>query len=161
MYTPLELEKIEFEKSLGGYKKASVDEVFGVLKHEYELLYKENIAYKDKVAMLEDLVSKYKAMEEAMNNALLMARAAGDEAIKNAHEKAADIVKDAEFSVSVMKRDAQDQLKEVYKKKSELEGNLTVFAAKNISILQSQIELLKQLQTEDATEDYSMTLNEE
>jgi cell division initiation protein len=148
MYTPLELEKIEFEKSIGGYKKHSVDEVFAVLRTEYETLYKENIAYKDKITMLEDLVSKYKAMEDAMNNALLMARTAGDEAIKNSRERAADIIKEAEFQVAVMKKDAEDSLKEVCHKRDGLTRELSVFAAKNISILQSQIELLKQLRHE-------------
>lgn len=166
MYTPLELEKIEFERSLGGYKKQSVDEAFAVIRTEYETLYKENIAFKDKISMLEDLVGKYKSMEEAMNNALLMARAAGDEAIKNAQEKAADIIKEAEFKAAVMKKDAEEQLKEVLNKRDEIARNLSVFAAKNISILQSQIELLKQLKAEsNLSDDFNMgaqsTANEE
>lgn len=153
MYTPLELEKIEFEKSLGGYKKASVDEFFGVLRTEYEALYKENIVYKDKITMLEDLVSKYKAMEDAMNNALLMARTAGDEAIKNAHEKAADIIKEAEMRAEAIQKDAESRLNEIIRKKHQLESEITVFAAKNISMHEAQIELLKQMKTDANSKD--------
>ena len=68
MMTPLELEKLEFDKTMNGYKRASVDDCFNLIKTDYETIYKENIALKDKIGVLEELIAKYKAMEDTLQS---------------------------------------------------------------------------------------------
>ena len=64
MMTPLEIENKKFKKSLSGYSKAEVDEFFTVVSQNYENLYKENLANRDKINVLSNAVKQYKSMEE-------------------------------------------------------------------------------------------------
>ena len=143
MFSPLELEKMEFETKMGGYKKTSVDEVFNLLRKDYETLYKENIELKDRISMLEELVSKYKSMEESMNNALVLAQTTGESVINAANEKADGIINNAKIKAEGMEREAEADIKNLLLKKEDIKKNISVFAARNISLLNAQLEILK------------------
>ncbi len=143
MFTPLELEKIEFGNAfMGGYKKDDVEEVFNELTADYETLYKENIALKDKLQVLESLVDKYKNMEDALQNALLLAQTSSDSAIRAAQDKAENILKEAQDKASYILREAEENAKAFQQRELDLKQNISVFAARNISLLRTQIEIL-------------------
>ena len=152
MFSPLELEKLEFEKAfMGGYTKRSVDETFALVINDYSALYKENIAYKDKVSMLDELVKKYKAMEDTMQNALLLAQTASDAAVNTAREKADALTKDAEEKIALLNRDAEEERKRLEEQYLKIKREISVFAAKNTSLLMSQIEILRNMANEENT----------
>ncbi len=151
MYTPLELERMEFETKMGGYRKGNVDEVFSLLKKDYETLYKENISLKDKVSMLEELVSKYKSMEDSMNNALVLAQTTGETVIKSANEKAEIIINTAQKKAEEIEKDAERDIRDLIAKAEDMKKSISVFAAKNISLLNAQAEILKSM-AEEATD---------
>lgn len=71
MMTPLEIQNKTFKKSAFGYDKAEVDEFMQQLYNEYDRVYMDNIALKDKIGVLSDAVKQYKAMEETLQNTLL------------------------------------------------------------------------------------------
>lgn len=161
MMTPLELEKLEFDKSMGGYKRASVDDNMLVIRNDYEAIYRENIAHKDKIAVLEGLVAKYKAMEDSMNSAIVLAQQTGENAIVAAREKADSIIKNAEERAEIIKNEAQAEKERIAFETREARKELTVFAAQNISLLSSQIEILKKIGTRDANEEPRARTREE
>ena len=143
MFTPLELEKIEFNTAfMGGYKKQDVEEVFDELTSDYETLYKENISNKDKLSMLQGLVDKYKAMEDSLQNALLLAQTSSDAAIRAAQDKAQNIVKEAEAKAAYILKEAEEKVKALAQQELDMTRNIGVFAARNISQLRTQIEIL-------------------
>ncbi|MBR5218502.1 MAG: DivIVA domain-containing protein [Clostridia bacterium] len=148
MYTPLELERMEFETKMGGYRKGNVDEVFSLLRKDYETLYKENISLKDKVSMLEELVSKYKSMEDSMNNALVLAQTTGETVIRSANEKAENIIKQAQMKAAEMEKEAEKEIRDLIAKAEDMKKSISVFAAKNISLLNAQTEILKSMADE-------------
>lgn len=143
MFTPLELEKIEFGTAfMGGYKKQDVEEVFDELTRDYETLYKENISNKDKLSMLEGLVDKYKTMEDSLQNALLLAQTSSDAAIRAAQDKAQNIVKEAEAKAAYIIKEAEEKVKALAQQELDMKRNISVFAARNVSQLRTQIEIL-------------------
>ena len=96
MLTPLEIEKHKFKKELFGYSAGEVDEFNEMVAENYEKLYKENIALKDKINLLTNAVKQYKSMEETLQNAIIVAQSTGEEVQKNAREKAGNIIREAE-----------------------------------------------------------------
>ena len=153
MYTPLELEKIEFGNAfMGGYKKDDVEEVFHELCNDYETLYKENIANRDKIAMLESVVEKYKAMEDSLQNALLLAQTSSDAAVRAAQEKAQNITKEAEMKAQYIAKEAEENVQSMQQKQHDIERCINVFAARQISQLRAQIEILNGMISEHASE---------
>ena len=148
MITPLEMEKLEFETKLGGYKKDSVDGVFQVIKSDYEKIYKENIELRDKISVLEGLVSKYKDMEDTMQSAIILAQQSADYAMASAIEKADAIMKEAEAKAIAYESEQVARRESIKASITSLEKDLTVFVSKNISLLQSQIDILNKMKND-------------
>lgn len=152
MFTPLELEKIEFGSAfMGGYKRQDVEEVFNELIADYETLYKENISLKDKLQMMQSLVDKYKAMEDALQNALLLAQTSSDAAVRSAQEKADAIVKEAEEKASYIVKEAEASVQATLQREVDMKRNISVFATRHISQLRTQIEVINGM-VQDANE---------
>ena len=151
MITPLELEKLELDKTFGkGYKISDVDDTLNLIKNDYETLYKENIAFKDRIAVLEELVSKYKAMEDTMKNSIILAQQTGEEAISAAREQADIIIKNARNQAQAIEEESASEQKKLFDAKESMKKDVSVFAAKSISLLTAQIEILEQMKQEAA-----------
>ena len=161
MITPLELEKLEFEKKLGGYKCESVDEWFNIIKNDYNTVYKENIALKDKIGGMEELISKYKAMEDTLQSSILLAQQTGEKAISTANSEAELIVSRAKDQAEAIISEAKSERQKLTEKSEDIRKNIAVFAAKNISMLRSQIELLNQINTDSLTSTFRQDITEE
>ena len=143
--TPLEMEKLEFETKMGGYRKDSVDGIFQVVRDDYEKIYKENIELRDKISVLEGLVSKYKNMEDTMQSAIILAQQSADNAMAAAREKADAIMKEAEAKAIAYESEQVARRESLKASIANLEKDVTAFVAKNVSLLQSQIDILNKM----------------
>lgn len=144
MLTPLEIENRKFKKEFHGYSKAEVEEFMSVISENYELIYKENLANKDKINMLSNAIKQYKSMEEALQSAILVAQSAGDEVVQNAKKKAENIVKDAETKSAQLLSDASREVTRVSYEYEEMRRNVEVFRTRIISLLTSQLDIVKE-----------------
>ncbi len=144
MLTPLEIENRKFKKELSGYSKVEVQEFMHVISENYELIYKENLANKDKINMLSNAIKQYKAMEEALQSAILVAQSAGDEVVQNAKKKAENIIADAETKASQLLSDASREVTRVSYEYEEMKRSVEVFRTRIISLLTSQLDIVKE-----------------
>lgn len=144
MLTPLELENRKFKKEFSGYSKLEVQEFMHVIGENYELIYKENLANKDKINMLSNAIKQYKAMEEALQSAILVAQSAGDEIVQNAKKKAENIIADAETKASQLLSDASREVTRVSYEYEDMKRNVEVFRTRIISLLTSQLDIVKE-----------------
>ncbi len=144
MLTPLEIENRKFKKEMGGYSKLEVEEFMRVISENYELIYKENLANKDKINMLSNAIKQYKSMEETLQSAILVAQNAGDEVIQNARKSAENIIKDAENKATQLLSDASREVTRVSYEYEEMRRNVEVFRTRIISLLTSQLDIVKE-----------------
>ena len=126
MLTPLEIENRKFKKELSGYSKVEVAEFMNVISENYELIYKENLANKDKINMLSNAIKQYKTMEETLQSAILVAQSAGDEVIQNAKKRAENIIADAETKAAQMLADASREVTRVSYEYEDMKRNVEV-----------------------------------
>ena len=97
MLTPQEVSERAFPKaSFGGYNMAQVDEFLDVLTEDYSALYSENAVLKSKMKVLVEKVEEYRSTEEAMRKALMAAQRMADDLVKEAEQKRAQILEEAE-----------------------------------------------------------------
>ena len=97
MLTPQEVSNHAFAKAvMGGYNMAMVDEFLDELTDDYTSLYKENAALKAKLKVLVDKVEEYRSTEEAMRKALMTAQRMADTMVKEAEQKKAELLQQAE-----------------------------------------------------------------
>ena len=144
MLTPLEIENRKFKKEISGYSKIEVEEFMHVISENYELIYKENLANKDKINMLSNAIKQYKTMEEALQSAILVAQSAGDEVVQNAKKKAENIISDAETKAAQLLSDASREVTRVSYEYEEMKRNVEVFRTRIISLLTSQLDIVKE-----------------
>ena len=144
MLTPLEIENRKFKKEISGYSKIEVEEFMHVISENYELIYKENLANKDKINMLSNAIKQYKTMEEALQSAILVAQSAGDEVVQNAKKKAENIIADAETKAAQLLSDASREVTRVSYEYEEMKRNVEVFRTRIISLLTSQLDIVKE-----------------
>lgn len=145
MLTPLELQKIEFKKKMGGYVTQEVDELFTVIKADYEAIYKENIKLRDRLEVLEDLVNKYKSMEDTMRDTLIVAQKAAEDLNKSATDKAEAIIQKAETDANFIREAARMQAVETLKEKEKITEEIYAYSVQINSILDAQKQIVSKI----------------
>ena len=139
MLTPQEVSERAFAKaSFGGYNMAMVDEFLDLLTADYSALYSENAVLKSKMKVLVDKVEEYRSTEEAMRKALMTAQRMADELVREAEEKKAAMLRDAE-------REVADKVAHLRQEVLDEEYRLT--AAKNATI--AYVEKVKSLHRQE------------
>ena len=150
MITPLDIENKTFSKQVvSGYNVEEVKEFMATLLGDYEKLYKENIEYKDKIAVLNQGIQHYKSIEDTHQNALIVAQGTAETVKKNAKVEAENIVKEAELTAI---KSADEISKQTMEKKLQLDDakkQFDVYKAKMEALLISQLELLKEINKND------------
>lgn len=149
MLTPLEIERRKFKKEFRGYSVTEVEEFTLMVAEEYEKLYKDNSILKDKINVLTNAVKQYKSMEETLQNAIIVAQSAGEEVTKNAREKADNIIKEAENQAGRILNDAGKEVTKVSYEYEKMKRNVEVFRTKIISLLTSQLDIVKEFSMPD------------
>lgn len=113
MLTPQEVSERVFAKAtFGGYNMAMVDEFLDVLTADYSTLYNENAVLKGKMKVLVDRVEEYQSTEEAMRKALMAAQRMADDLIREAEQKKATIIRQAEDELSDKAEQLRRQVRE-------------------------------------------------
>lgn len=98
MLTIDEIKNVSFRKATlsGGYRAEDVDAFIDEVIASFEQLKKEKTNLVHKIDILATRVEQYKSDEETVRNALLASQKVSDACIREAKEKAAKIVRDAE-----------------------------------------------------------------
>ncbi len=149
MLMPLEVEEKKFTKQMRGYNKEEVDEFISEVARDYEKLYKESLAAKDKISTLSEAIRQYKAMEDTLQQAIIVAQNAGEEVKKNAYAKADNIIKDAQNRASEIINDAGKEVTKVNFEYEEMRRNVEIFRTRIISLLTSQLSIVKEFAMAD------------
>ena len=97
MLTPQEVSQHAFAKaSFGGYNMSMVDEFLDALTEDYTTLYKENQVLKSKMKVLVDKVEEYRATDDSMRKAFLVAQKSAEDIVAKAEAEREDLIRQAE-----------------------------------------------------------------
>lgn len=150
MITPLDIENKTFSKQVvSGYNVEEVKEFMATLLADYEKLYKENIEYKDKIAVLNQGIQHYKSIEDTLQNALVVAQGTAETVKKNAKVEAENILKEAEINAIKSVDEINKQTVEKRLQLDDAKKQFDVYKAKMEALLISQLELLKEINKND------------
>ena len=151
MITPLDIENKKFSKQMmNGYSVEEVDDFLDDLTEDYSKNYKEVTELRTRVEELVQSLDHYKMIEETLQSTLLMAQTTAEDVKKIAKQQAEQIINDAKGTAQKQVNDLDN---EIIAKKKELEDvkkQFDIYKAKMESLLISQLELLKDINKEDA-----------
>jgi cell division initiation protein len=138
--TPVDIQHKSFKKALQGYERADVDKFLDEIIETLEDEAQQRAALEAEIADLKERVSHFKAIEETLQNTLVLAQRTADEVKASAH-KEADLIREqarlanereiAGYSdtISDVRREQQRALEATEKAKSELRSLLMTHLA--------------------------------
>jgi cell division initiation protein len=91
--TPVDIQHKTFKKALQGYDRADVDAFLDEIIETLEDEAQQRAALEAEIADLKERVSHFKAMEESLQNTLVLAQRTADEVKASAH-KEADLIRE-------------------------------------------------------------------
>src|SRR5580700_7581707 len=133
--TPVDIQHKTFKKALQGYDRADVDQFLDEIIETLEDEAQQRAALEAEIADHKERISHFKAMEESLQNTLLLAQRTADEVKASAH-KEADLIREqarlagereiASYndSISEVRREQQRAIEASEKARSELRSLL-------------------------------------
>src|SRR5579872_7541691 len=91
--TPVDIQHKTFKKALQGYDRTEVDQFLDEIIETLEDEATHRAALEADIADLKERISHFKAMEESLQNTLILAQRTADEVKASAH-KEADLIKE-------------------------------------------------------------------
>ena len=146
MLTPLDIKKQEFDVKFRGYNADEVDSFLDIVGADYEKLYKDNIDLRQNINALNAEIEKYRAMETALKESILLAQSAAEEIKQNANEKAANIIAEAHNRAAEIVKDADSQLSTKKAELSQLKIEIGKYHASIKGICNGILEILEKME---------------
>ena len=150
MITPLDIENKKFAKQMmNGYSVEEVDDFLDELTVDYSKNYKELSELRAKVEELSNSLVQYKSIEGTLQNTLVMAQTTAED-VKNVAKKQADqIIEDAKMNAQKALDSIEQETIMKQKELDDIKKQFDIYKAKMESLLISQLELLKDINTEE------------
>ncbi|HME81856.1 MAG TPA: DivIVA domain-containing protein [Candidatus Eremiobacteraceae bacterium] len=144
--TPVDIQHKQFKKALQGYAREEVDSFLDEIIETLEVEIDERAKLEARVGELQEKVAQYKAMEESLQSALVLAQRTADEVKASAH-KEADLVKqsaklDLEQVLADVRTHIADAKRELQRHNDQVAAvkqNLRAFLARHSALLDEEV----------------------
>ncbi len=144
--TPLDIRKQPFRKTtIGGFDKDAVNSFLEMVANEYEQVIRQNDEYAMKLKTLEERLAGYVKIERTLNETLLTAQRATDEAKLNAQKEAELILKDAQIRADRYTDKSRASVNELEAEIMSLKNQRNSFLTRFKSLLKDQLSLVEVL----------------
>ena len=154
--TSMEMNNKEFKKNFRGYNCEEVDEFMDKTAEDYESMYKENYTYKEKILLLEDKVNHYDRMENTIQNTLLLAQNAAEQAKFNSQKESQLILKNANGTAQRIIEKAQFDVMKINDDFGKTKQEFNKFRNKFRSFMTSQFDIFDDME-KDFQKNYNIS----
>ena len=156
----MDINNKEFKRVLRGYCPEEVDEFLDQIVEEYEILFKENTALKEKLENSNDKIEHYSKIENTIQNTLLLAQNTAEQAKANAQKEADVIIKSANDTAQRILDKAHNDVIQINDEYDRVKQEFTKFRAKFRSFMNFQIDTFDDLE-KDFIKNFNITKPEE
>ena len=154
--TPMDINNKEFKKCLRGYNSDEVDEFLDEVVDNYEELYKENANLKEKLANLNDKVDHYSKIENTIQNTLLLAQNAAEQAKNSAQKEAELLLKNANETAQKLMDKAHGDVVQINDEYEKVKQEFIKFRAKYRNFMNTQLQTFDDLE-KDFIKNYNVS----
>ncbi|MCI1943720.1 DivIVA domain-containing protein [Clostridium luticellarii] len=142
----VEITNKEFKKSLRGYNIDEVDEFLDKIAEDYESLQKENSFIKEKLQSVEDKINHYNKMENTIQNTLLLAQNASEQAKENAKRESEFILKNANDAAQKIIDKAHSDVIQINDEFERVKQEFGKFRTKFRNFMKTQLEMFDDME---------------
>lgn len=141
--TPNEISNKDFKRVFRGFDIDEVEEFLEQVVDDYEKIYKENLSLKEKITSLNEKIEHYSNIESTLQNTLVLAQKAADQAKDNSKRDSELIIKDAQETANSIIRKAEEHVLEITKEHEMLKQQYTMFKSRFEGMLRAQLDALE------------------
>lgn len=154
--TPMDISNKEFKKGLRGYNIEEVDDFLNDVIENYEELYKENSKLKDKLSRATEQLEHFEKIESTIQNTLLLAQNAAEQAKESSQREAEITVKNANETAQKILDKAHNDVVQINDEYDKVKQEFIMFRAKFRTFMESQMRTFDELE-KDLTKNYSVS----
>lgn len=153
--TPMDINNKEFKRGLRGYNAEEVDEFLDEVVENYEEMYKENSNLKEKLSNLNEKIEYYSKIETTIQNTLLLAQNAAEQAKSSAKKEAELMVKNANETAQKILDKAHNDVIQINDEYEKVKQEFIKFRAKYRNFMNTQMETFDALE-KDFIKNYNL-----
>jgi DivIVA domain len=153
--TPADISNKEFKRGLRGYSPEEVDEFLDEIVENYEEVYKENSHLKETVTSLTEKLDHYNKIENTIQNTLLLAQNAAEQARSSSQKEADLIIKNANDAAQKILDKAHGDVIQINDEYDKVKQEFVRFRAKFRNFMNTQLETFDDLE-KDVVKNYSL-----
>ncbi|MDU5111546.1 MAG: DivIVA domain-containing protein [Clostridium sp.] len=154
--TPMDISNKEFKKGFRGYDSEEVDEFINEIIDNYEELYKENSRLKENLSRVNEKLEHYVKIENTIQNTLLLAQNAAEQARETSQKEAEMILSKANESAQKVLDKAHSDVILINDEYEKVKQEFIKFRAKFRNFMNAQTETFDELE-KDLTKNYSIS----
>lgn len=147
--TPLDIRKQEFTKSFRGFDPDEVQAFLQQVANQWAEMQDEHRRLEENLRTYDHKIKHYEKVEEALQEALQVARDTTHRTIANAEARAKMIIAEAKAEAEHIKHDAKRDQERLKREASQLTGRRHEIVARLRAFLMSEMELLAHFEGED------------
>ena len=154
--TPMDISNKEFKKGFRGYDVEEVDEFINEIIENYEEIYKENSRLKENLSRVNEKLEHYVKIENTIQNTLLLAQNAAEQA-RDASQKESDmILKNANEAAKKILDKAHNDVISINDEYEKVKQEFIKFRAKFRNFMNAQTQTFDELE-KDLTKNYNVS----
>ena len=146
--TPSDITNKTFKKSIRGYDADEVDEFLDLIVKDYEGLYRDNSSLKEKIDSLSDQLERFLKMENTIQNTLVLAQDASENAKQAAQREADLILKTAQDTARKTIDTSQQKAMMISRDYETIKQDFFKFKASYRNFITSQLDLFNTMEKE-------------
>ena len=147
---PRDIHNKEFSRRIRGYDEDEVNEFLDQVIKDYEQIIRENKEAKEQIEMLQEKLDHFSNLEETLSKTIIVAQETADEVKTNSKKEAQLIVREAEKNADRIINEALAKSREVALETEPLKKQAAIYRTRFISLLEAQLDLLKDGSWDDA-----------
>lgn len=106
-YTAIDLTHRKITRSFRGYRVAEVDELLSQIAGQLEEYALDTVRMQNQLEQMREEISRFKEMEQTLNNAILLAQRSADEVRANARAEADQVLEQARRDAAMLAQNAE------------------------------------------------------
>ena len=154
--TAMDINNKEFKRGLRGYSVEEVDEFLDQVVENYEELYKENSRLKESLSRVNEKLEHYEKLEATIQNTLLLAQNAADQAKESSEKLAELIIGNANDTAQRILDKAHGDVISINDEYEKVKEEFIKFRAKFRGFMNTQLQTFDELE-KDLTKNYSVS----
>ncbi len=154
--TPMDISNKEFKKGFRGYDIEEVDEFINEIIENYEEIYKENSRLKENLSRVNEKLEHYVKIENTIQNTLLLAQNAAEQAREASQKESDMILKNANEAAKRILDKAHNDVISINDEYEKVKQEFIKFRAKFRNFMNAQTQTFDELE-KDLTKNYNVS----